>query len=86
MDLYTEQGTPLTLQLTARDRINGGHPQPIVEFRYSGGMLCGAYYLSDFMGVATGLCVDGGGAHYRQDLSAATVALCQAHCLNFQAP
>lgn len=81
MQTTTRQGTVLTVQLTALQRIPGGHPEPIVEFRYSGGMLCSDYYLSTFQGIPAGegLCLMGG-TYNRQDLSPESVAACQARC------
>jgi hypothetical protein len=79
MQTTTRQGTVLTVQLTALQRIPGGHPEPIVEFRYGGGMLCSAYYLSTFSAITAGLCLEGG-TDTRQDLSPEAVAACQAYC------
>lgn len=79
MQLATLQGTPLILHLTAKDRVYGGHPHPIVEFRYTGGILCASYYLRDFSDIKSGLCLVGGTIN-REDLSADTVALCQQYC------
>lgn len=76
MQLVTLQGTTLHLTLTARERILGGHPEPIVEFRYTGGILCASYYLSDFLTLTAGLCLVGG-QFSRQDLTADTVSLCK---------
>ena len=79
MQTTTRQGTVLTVQLTALQRIPGGHPEPIVEFRYGGGMLCSSYYLSTFNAITAGLCLEGDSVN-RQDLSPESVAACQAHC------
>jgi hypothetical protein len=79
MQTTTRQGTVLTVQLTALQRIPGGHPEPIVEFRYGGGMLCSGYYLSTFNAITAGLCLEGDLIN-RQDLSPESVAACQAYC------
>ena len=80
MQLLTQQGTPLTLHLAAIPRLPAGHPQPIVEFRYLGGILCSSYYLSTFLEVSSGLCLQGG-IDSRQDIDTATVSLCKDQCL-----
>lgn len=77
MHVTTRQGTALTVQLTALQRIPGGHPEPIVEFRYGGGMLCSSYYLTTFNAITSGLCLEGDRFN-RQDLSPESVAACQA--------
>ena len=82
VQLLTQQGTALTLQLTAKQRIDGGHPEPIVEFRYLGGMLCSSYYLSTFLDVSSGLCLQGGTCS-RQEIDAATVSLCKQQCADW---
>jgi hypothetical protein len=79
VQLLTQQGTRLTLHLAAIPRLPAGHPQPIVEFRYLGGILCSSYYLSTFLEVSSGLCLQGG-TDYRQDIDAATVGLCKDQC------
>jgi hypothetical protein len=79
LSILTDQSTPLIVTLTARERILGGHPQPIVEFRYLGGILCSSYYLSDFLAVSGGLCLMGG-QFSRLDLSAESVSVCQQWC------
>lgn len=80
MHLLTEQGTQLTLRLAAIPRLPGGHPEPIVEFRYIGGILCSSYYLSTFLDVNGGLCLQGG-IYSRQDIDANTISLCKQQCL-----
>ena len=80
MQLTTLQGTTLTLSLTARKRVLGGHPQPIVEFRYLGGILCASYYLADLLSLQGGLCLEGDTIN-RQDLDAATLDACKQHCV-----
>lgn len=77
MHTTTRQGTVLTVQLTALHRVPGGHPEPIVEFRYGGGVLCSSYYLSTFNAITAGLCLEGDRVN-RQDLSPESVAACQA--------
>jgi hypothetical protein len=81
MQLQTRQGTTLTLHLAAIHRIPAGQPDPIVEFRYCGGILCSSYWLATFQAIPPGhgLCLEGG-TDTRQDLSAETVATCQAQC------
>ena len=82
VQLLTQQGTPLTLHLAAIPRLPAGHPQPIVEFRDLGGILCSSYYLSTFLEVSSGLCLQGG-TDYRQDIDAATVGLCKDQCADW---
>jgi hypothetical protein len=79
MQTVTRQGTVLSVQLAAVTRHSGGHPEPIVEFRYPGRALCSSYYLSTFNGISAGegLCLEGG-TDTRQDLSPESVAACQA--------
>jgi len=67
--------TPLQVSLAALDRVPGGHPEPIVEFRRPGGWLLSSYYVSTFQAITgEGLTLDGDGTY----LTAATVAACQA--------
>ena len=75
----TRQGRTLDVTLTALARIPGGHPEPIVEFRYRGGILCSCYYLSTFQAIPAGqgLCLEGDRIN-RQDLPPEAVASCQA--------
>jgi hypothetical protein len=75
------QGTALTVHLTAIPRLPAGQPDPIVEFRYSGGILCSSYWLATFQTIPAGegLCLEGG-TFTRQDLSPEAVAACQGHC------
>jgi hypothetical protein len=79
METITRQGTPLTVTLEALRRIRGGHPEPIVSFRYAGGILCSCYDLSTFqtIPVGEGLCLEGDRFN-RQDLSPASVAMLQS--------
>lgn len=79
MQVTTRRGTTLDVTLTAIARIPGGHPEPIVEFRYPGGILCSSYYLSTFQGIPAGqgLCLEGDTIN-RQDLPPEGVASCQA--------
>jgi hypothetical protein len=81
MQLQTRQGTILSLRLAAIHRIPAGQPDPIVEFRYRGGILCSSYWLATFQAIPAGedLCLMGG-TDTRQDLSAETVAACQGQC------
>ena len=72
MQVTTRQGTVLTVQLVALDRVAGGHPEPVVEFRYKGGILCSSYYVSTFSAIAAGVCLQGG-RDCRQDLDAPAV-------------
>jgi hypothetical protein len=86
MQLQTRQGTTLSLHLAAIHRIPAGQPDPIVEFRYRGGILCSSYWLATFQGipVGEGLCLMGG-TDTRQDISAETVAACQTQCAAWMA-
>jgi hypothetical protein len=81
MQLRTRQGTALSLHLAAIHRIPAGQPDPIVEFRYRGGILCSSYWLATFQAIppGRGLCLEGG-TETRQDLSPETVAACQTQC------
>lgn len=81
MHVTTKQGTILTLHLTAIPRLPAGQPEPIVEFRYKGGILCSTYWLATFQAIPAGegLCLEGG-TFERQDLASDAVATCQAHC------
>lgn len=79
MHVTTRQGTVLTVHLAAIHRIPAGQPDPIVEFRYKGGILCSSYWLSTFQSIPAGegLCLEGG-TFTRQDLPPQAVAACQA--------
>jgi hypothetical protein len=81
MHVITRQGTKLSVHLAAIHRIPAGHPQPIVEFRYSGGILCSSYYLSDLQQIppGNGLCL-AGGTIARQELDPEAVTACQQQC------
>ena len=86
MHLETRQGTTLTLHLTALHRITAGQPDPVVEFRYKGGILCSSYWLATFQAIPAGegLCLEGG-TYNRQEISAETVAACQTQCAAWMA-
>ena len=86
MQIITRQGTALTLHLTAIPRLPAGQPDAIVEFRYSGGILCSSYWLATFQAIPAGegLCLEGG-TSTRQDLSPEAVAACQAQCAAWMA-
>jgi hypothetical protein len=75
--MMTTCQAPLQVSLAAVDRVPGGHPEPIVEFRRSGGWLISSYYLSTFQAISEGLTLDGDGTY----LSAASVKACQAWLL-----
>lgn len=79
MQVTTRQGTVLTVHLAAIHRIPAGQPDPIVEFRYRGGILCSSYWLPTFQAIPAGegLCLEGG-TFTRQDLPPQAVASCQA--------
>lgn len=81
MHVITRQGTRLSVHLAAIHRVLGGHPEPIVEFRYGGGILCASYYLSYLQQVAPGqdLCLVGG-IVARQELNPEAVTACQVQC------
>lgn len=82
MHVTTRQGTVLTVHLAAIHRIPAGQPDPIVEFRYRGGILCSSYWLYTFQAIPAGegLCLEGG-TFNRQDLPPEGVAACQRQCL-----
>lgn len=77
MRVLTRQGSSLEVRLTATRQLRGGHPEPIVEFRFSGGILCASYYLSTFQEIeaVAGLCLQGGS--FPQELDPDTVQICQ---------
>ena len=79
MQVTTRQGTFLTVHLAAIPRLPAGQPDPIVEFRYRGGILCSSYWLSTFEAIPAGdgLCLEGDTIN-RQDLPPEAVASCQA--------
>ncbi len=81
MHVTTRQGTVLTVHLAAIPRLPAGQPDPIVEFRYNGGILCSSYWLSTFQAIppGEGLCLTGG-TFERQSLAPDAVAACQAQC------
>ena len=81
MQVTTRQGTILTVHLAAIHRLPAGQPDPIVEFRYRGGILCSSYWLSTFLAIAPGegLCLEGG-TFERQDLAPDQIAASQTHC------
>ena len=78
MQVLTRQGSSLEVRLTATRQVRGGHPEPLVEFRFSGGILCASYYLSTFQEIeaGVGLCLQGGS--FLQELDPDTVQICQA--------
>ena len=78
METTTRQGKPLVVTLEALQRVKGGHPEPILSFRYPGGVLCSSYYLSTFQSIPAGegLCLEGQGT-YCQELSPDSVAMLQ---------
>jgi len=80
METTTRQGTSLTVHLTVRPRLPAGHPEPIVEFRYRGGILCCSYYLSTLQDIPAGegLCLRGGSDP--EELAPDAVAACRAQC------
>lgn len=77
MQALTLQGSVLEVRLTATRRMRGGHPEPIVEFRFNGGILCASYYLSTFQEIeaGAGLCLKGG--TFPQELEPTMVQTCQ---------
>jgi hypothetical protein len=65
----------LVANLAALERVPGGHPEPIIEFRRPGGFLISSYYVSTFQAI------DGEGLMLDSDettLTAESVAACQA--------
>ena len=78
METTTRQGKPLVVTLEALQRVKGGHPEPILSFRYPGGILCSSYYLSTFQSIPAGegLCLEGQGT-YCLELSPDSVAMLQ---------
>jgi hypothetical protein len=81
MQTVTRKGTTLTVHLAAIHRVPAGHPEPIVEFRYPGGILCSSYYLSTFLEIPAG---EGlwlaGGIDNAQQLEPQQVQACQLQC------
>ncbi len=49
MQTTTRQGAALTVHLEAIHRVPAGHPEPIVSFRYVGGIECCCFWLSAFL-------------------------------------
>lgn len=49
MQTTTRQGTTLTVHLEAVHRVPCGQPEPIVSFRYLGGIECCCFWLSAFL-------------------------------------
>ena len=81
MHVITRQGTRLSVHLAAIHRVPAGHPEPIVEFRYNGGILCSSYWLSTFQEIpqGQGLCL-AGGTIARQEMDPEAVTACQLQC------
>lgn len=81
MQTTTRQGQTLSVHLEAIHRIPAGHSEPLVVFRYLGGIECSAYYLSTFQAIPAGerLCLTGG-TFERQELAPDAVAACQQQC------
>jgi hypothetical protein len=81
MQTTTRQGQTLSVHLEAIHRIPGSHPEPIVVFRYPGGIECSCYYLSTFQSIPAG---EGlyltGGTYERQELAPEAVQACQRQC------
>jgi hypothetical protein len=82
MQVRTTKGTPLSVTLSAKERIANGHPEAIIEFRYFGGMLCTSYYISTFIDHATknsgqdGLMLQSGKFIAEEVIDAPTVQTC----------
>jgi hypothetical protein len=79
MHVTTRQGVPLAVSITASERFAGGHPKPIIEFRYPGGILCSSYYLSTFLDYAAskdGLMLEGGRTIRQQSLDSQAMQAC----------
>ena len=77
MHITTRQGQALTVRLEAIQRIPAGHPEPIVSFRYPGGIECSCYYLSTLQAIPSG---EGLRLTDRLEIAPDTVAACQAQC------
>ena len=79
MQVTTRQGVPLTVTITASERIPGGHHEPIIEFRYPGGILCSSYFLSTFLDYAArkgGLMLEGGRTIHQQSIDSQAMQAC----------
>ena len=79
MHVITRQGVPLAVTITASERIPGGHPEPIIEFRYPGGILCSSYFLSTFLTYAAsmdGLMLEGGRTIRQQSIDSQAMQAC----------
>jgi len=81
VQVFTRQGVPLTVTITASDSLAGCHYEPIIEFKYPGGILCSSYYLSTFLSHAAskdGLMLEGGRTIRQQSIDSATMQACAA--------
>ena len=79
MQVTTRQGVPLAVTITASERFAGGHPEPIIEFRYPGGVLCSSYFLSTFLDHAAnkdGLMLEGGRTIRQQSIDSQAMQAC----------
>jgi hypothetical protein len=82
MQIRTTRGTTLSVSLSAEEKIANGHSEAIIDFRYSGGMLCTSYYVSTFIDHATkndgqdGLMLQSGKFIAEQVIDAPTVQAC----------
>jgi hypothetical protein len=79
MQVTTRQGVTLAVSITASERITGGHPEPIIEFRYPGGILCSSYFLSTFLDYAAskdGLMLEGGRTIRQQSIDSQAMQAC----------
>ena len=79
MHVITSQGVPLAVTITASERIPGGHHEPIVEFRYPGGILCSSYFLSTFLDYAARkdrLMLEGGRTIHQQSIDSHAMQAC----------
>jgi hypothetical protein len=79
MHVITRQGVPLAVTIAASERIPGSHHEPIIEFRYPGGILCSSYFLSTFLSCAAskdGLMLEGGRTIRQQSIDFQAMQAC----------
>jgi hypothetical protein len=77
MQTTTRQGQTLSVHLEAIHRVPAGHPEPIVVFRYPGGIECAAFYLSHFLSRSSAQALK---LTQRDELAPDAFLACRQHC------
>jgi hypothetical protein len=77
MHTTTRQGQTLSVHLEAIHRVPAGQPEPIVVFRYPGGIECAAFYLSHFLSRPSS---EPYRLTHNHELAPEAVAACQQQC------